>query len=71
MGEACGGNVWGMKFSISIKVLISKDNVAEGDVGGGGGIRTHGGREPTPVFKTGAFDHSATPPRFASLNGGK
>ena len=30
--------------------------------GGGGGIRTHGSREGTPVFKTGAFDHSATPP---------
>ncbi len=31
--------------------------------GGGGGIRTHGGESPTPVFKTGALDHSATPPR--------
>ena len=30
--------------------------------GGGGGIRTHGGEPPTPVFKTGALDHSATPP---------
>src|SRR4051794_13987720 len=30
---------------------------------GGGGIRTHGPRERTPVFKTGAIDHSATPPR--------
>ncbi len=30
--------------------------------GGGGGIRTHGGLSSTPVFKTGAFDHSATPP---------
>jgi hypothetical protein len=30
--------------------------------GGGGGIRTHGGREPSLVFKTSAFDHSATPP---------
>gem|GEM_PF-2367450 len=30
--------------------------------GGGGGIRTPGGVAPTPVFKTGAFDHSATPP---------
>lgn len=32
--------------------------------GGGGGIRTHGGESPTPVFKTGALDHSATPPRW-------
>ncbi len=30
--------------------------------GGWGGIRTHGGREPTPVFKTGALNHSATHP---------
>ena len=30
--------------------------------GGEGGIRTHGGLAPTPVFKTGAFDHSATSP---------
>src|SRR6188768_620339 len=30
--------------------------------GGGGGIRTHGPRERTPVFKTGAFNRSATPP---------
>src|SRR4051812_30462600 len=29
---------------------------------GGGGIRTHGPRERTPVFKTGAFNRSATPP---------
>ncbi len=31
-------------------------------VGGGGGIRTHGRLSPTSVFKTGAFNHSATPP---------
>jgi hypothetical protein len=36
--------------------------VRNGDNGGGGGIRTHGGREPSLVFKTSAFDHSATPP---------
>ncbi len=30
--------------------------------GGRGGIRTHGGREPSPVFKTGAFNRSATRP---------
>ena len=30
--------------------------------GGGGGIRTHGGREPTPVFKTGTFNRSVTHP---------
>ena len=30
--------------------------------GGGGGIRTHGRVAPSSVFKTGAFNHSATPP---------
>ena len=30
--------------------------------GGEGGIRTHGGLAPTPVFKTGAFNRSATSP---------
>jgi hypothetical protein len=29
---------------------------------GGGGIRTPGDREASTVFKTAAFDHSATPP---------
>ena len=34
--------------------------------GGEGGIRTHGGREPTAVFKTAALNHSATCPWRAS-----
>lgn len=29
---------------------------------GGGEIRTHGPLSQSPVFKTGAFNHSATPP---------
>jgi hypothetical protein len=32
------------------------------DIGGGGGIRTHGTLASTPVFKTGALNRSATPP---------
>ena len=32
-------------------------------LGGGGGIRTHERFNPLPVFKTGAFNHSATPPK--------
>ena len=32
---------------------------------GGGEIRTHGPVAQTPVFKTGAFDHSATPPSIS------
>ncbi len=31
--------------------------------GGGGEIRTLGGLSPSPVFKTGAFNRSATPPQ--------
>ena len=34
--------------------------------GGWGGIRTHEGREPLPVFKTGAFNRSATHPSGVS-----
>src|SRR5579863_130630 len=33
--------------------------------GGGRGIRTHEGRKALPVFKTGAFNRSASPPRAA------
>lgn len=32
---------------------------------GGSGIRTHGPLSRTPVFKTGAFDHSAIPPVYS------
>lgn len=39
--------------------------------GGWGEIRTHGGVAPTPVFKTGAFNRSATPPLSVALNGMK
>jgi hypothetical protein len=31
--------------------------------GGEGGIRTHGGLSPTPVFETGALIHYATSPK--------
>src|SRR6202035_1464247 len=34
---------------------------------GGGEIRTHGTLAGPPVFKTGAFDHSATPPGCALI----
>lgn len=34
---------------------------------GGGEIRTHGPVAQTPVFKTGAIDHSATPPCFSTV----
>jgi hypothetical protein len=32
--------------------------------GGGSGIRTHEAVARLPVFKTGAFNHSAIPPEF-------
>jgi hypothetical protein len=35
--------------------------------GGGGGIRTHERLSPLPVFKTGAFNRSATPPVIATI----
>ena len=35
------------------------------EIGGGGGIRTHGTRKGTTVFETAPFDHSGTPPRPA------
>ena len=47
-----------------------KENPLFSMIGGGeGGIRTHGGRKPTPVFETGAIDHSATSPRFGGRLG--
>ncbi len=36
-------------------------------LGGSGGIRTHERRKPLPVFKTGAFNHSATLPNSVEL----
>jgi hypothetical protein len=43
----------------SVTYVSGSDN---GHTGGWGGIRTPGEREPTPVFKTGALNHSATHP---------
>ncbi len=37
-----------------------------GSFSGGGGIRTHGTLAGTPVFETGPFGHSGTPPRVQS-----
>ena len=45
-------------------VLLNKKNAPWGAFlfGGEGGIRTHEGRKSLPVFKTGAFNRSATSP---------
>jgi len=44
--------------AIQVPVFLQKNS----DGGGGGGIRTHGTVARTPVFKTGLFNHSSTPP---------
>jgi hypothetical protein len=51
-------------FAVSKAIKISS--------GGRGGIRTHGTLAGTPVFKTGALNHSATLPaqEFQSLSVG-
>ncbi len=49
-----------------LPVAIHFSNQSAGRTfGGEGGIRTHGPREGTPVFKTGAFNRSATSPACA------
>ena len=45
-----------------IRPQPDRENAFARACGGGGGIRTHGALARTPVFKTGAIDHSATPP---------
>jgi hypothetical protein len=51
---------------ISAYDLHNSKNVGKtGFLGGRGGIRTHGALAGTPVFKTGALNHSATLPCFA------
>ena len=54
------GIVVGKCRQFNIKVNLNND--LGYFYGGGGGIRTHGRLSPTSVFKTGAFNHSATPP---------
>ena len=48
--------------SEAVYAILARDGAS-----GGGGIRTRGRVAPSPVFKTGAFDHSATPPGAASV----
>jgi hypothetical protein len=54
------GGVVGHDTDGDVKVLISLDDLSH--IGGWGGIRTHGALAGTPVFKTGALNHSATHP---------
>ncbi len=51
--------------------LVSKNFIhisKFGNAGGGSGIRTLGTLSRPPVFKTGAFDHSAKPPLHSCPN---
>ena len=47
----------------------SRRGTAGTECGGEGGIRTHGGVSPTPVFKTGALNRSATSPARPCIRG--
>lgn len=59
------GRSWGRKTYRIKKLLVIK--YLNYNIGGRGGIRTHGGLAPTAVFKTAALNHSATLPSDASL----
>ena len=51
-------------FEINKLLKVSFINICfKYTIGGEGGIRTHGPLTGTPVFKTGAFNRSATSPR--------
>ena len=50
--------------------LTDLGRIITGNIGGRGGIRTHEGRKPLPVFKTGAFNRSATRPLKTPLKPG-
>ena len=56
------GEIFGVKARNCKVFLMDLDYQGRGN-GGGGGIRTHGTISRTPVFKTGALNRSATPPR--------
>ena len=56
--------------NIKARAVHGKETITRRSVsgnGGEGGIRTHGGIAPSSVFKTDAFDHSATSPRIFNL----
>src|SRR5713226_5240473 len=53
-------DVYGRKLLTTHRIFIF--------CGGWGGIRTHGELAPTPVFKTGAFNRSATHPALFYLH---
>ena len=60
-GQTVGGVLDRDLWNVLRRVLIQADKVGRGS-GGRCEIRTHEGREPLPVFKTGALDRSANLP---------
>jgi hypothetical protein len=60
-GRRASGPICYFKY---LELLVFSKAVLEklGKNGGEGEIRTHGGISPSPVFKTGALNHSATSP---------
>ena len=51
--------IYNIYFRLLVTLLVTRS-------GGGGGIRTHETLTRLPVFKTGRFNHSRTPPQVAT-----
>ena len=54
------GEMWGASYLLLGILRVTSQLQYEKD--GEGGIRTHGGVTPTPVFETGLFNRSSTSP---------
>jgi hypothetical protein len=52
----------GVRANLTIIIIVYNFQWLDRFTGGRGGIRTHGTLAGTPVFKTGALNHSATLP---------
>ena len=50
-------------YSLSRRAPSANSAISPHHFGGGGGIRTHGTRKGSTVFKTASFNRSDTPPR--------
>ena len=58
--------IWGAPGTASFAgfgLLVHVPGQRNKNLGGESGIRTHGGRKPTPDFESGSFGHSDTSPR--------
>ena len=52
----------GRLLSVQLEMVFEPAHQVIENIGGGGGIRTHGTRKGTTVFETVPIDHSGTPP---------